>query len=82
MRAKIRRFSAGSWTTVAVSTEPLRVELLEGTQEDEGFDSSRWIETLPPTRVAGKSTRFLEDPEGWLTTMGRMTYTRITVEIL
>jgi len=81
MRAKIRQFSAGKWKTVEVLTDPLRVRS-EGTAPETGFDSKGWAEHLPPALVEGKSTRFLDDPEGWLTTMSHMAYTRITVQIL
>ena len=80
MRAKIRQYSAGAWRTVAVSTEPLQGKL-EG-ESTEPFDFDRWAESLPPVLVAGKSTRFLEDPECWATQMARMNYPRITAQVL
>lgn len=81
MRAKVRQFSTGRWQTVEVLTDPLRVRL-EGEAPEGGFDSKAWAEKLPPALVDGKSTQFLTDPEGWLTTMSHMAYTRITVQIL
>jgi len=81
MRAKIRQFSAGHWKTVEVLTEPLRVRL-EGEAPEGGFDSNIWAKRLPPALVDGKSTEFLENPEGWLSTMSHMAYTRITVQLL
>jgi hypothetical protein len=53
--------------------------------EDESaelFDFDRWALSLPPLLVEGKSTRFTENPEGWIAKMARMRYTRITAEIL
>lgn len=81
MRAKIRQFSVGKWKTVEVLTEPLRVRI-DGAAPEGGFDSKGWAERLPPALVDGKSTQFLDNPEGWLTTMSHMAYTRITVQIL
>lgn len=81
MRAKVRQFSTGRWQTVEVLTEPLRARI-EGDVPEGGFDFRDWAERLPPTLVDGKSIQFLADPEGWLTTMSHMAYTRITVQIL
>lgn len=80
MRAKIRQYGAGAWRTVAVSTEPLQGRL-EG-ESTESFDFERWALSLPPLLVDGKSTPFLKDPEGWLSKMAKMNYTRITAQIL
>ena len=80
MRAKIRQYGDGAWRTVAVSTEPLQGKL-EG-ESTEPFDFDLWASTLPPLLVERKSTRFLENPEGWLEKMARMNYTRITAQIL
>ena len=80
MRAKIRQFSAGSWRTIEVTTNPLRAKVEGGTPE--GFDVKSWALSLPPVLLDGKSTRLQENPEGWLERMSRMVYTRITVELI
>lgn len=79
MKAIVRRYSRSKWVAVEVATNPLTAEV-------EGVDGSdaeqNWLNDLPTALVDGKSTGIHENPEGWLTAMSKMPYTRFSVEIL
>ena len=76
MKAIVRKFKREEWVAVTVTTNPLQTSI-EG-EEQEG----KWLDGLPPALVKGKSTEIREDPEGWITSITGMPYTRFTVEIV
>lgn len=79
MKAIVRRYSRSKWVAVEVATNPLTATI-EGA---DGSDAEKnWLNDLPTALVDGKSVSIHENPEGWLTTMSNMPYTRFSVEIL
>lgn len=78
MKANVRQYNLGQWRLTAVNTDPQTVDFSFDSKESD----REWLQNLPPTPVEGRSTHFLENPEGWLEAMSHARYTRITVEIL
>lgn len=57
-------------------TNPLQTSI-EGEDQE-----NKWLDSLPPALVNGKSTEIREDPEGWMTSITGMPYTLFTVEVV
>lgn len=76
MKAIVRKFKKEEWVAVTVTTNPLSTSI-EGDAQEQS-----WLDGLPSALVDGKSTDIRENPEGWMTAVSGMPYTRFTVEIV
>lgn len=81
MKATIRQFRNLEWSIVPITTNPLHASFEDQPAGQEFKTAEEWSMMLPTALIDGKPTRLHEDPEGWLTKMSKMPYTRLSVNI-